>query len=300
MKSFKQLDESHGFAKGWVHKTGKMFIWKSFTPYHVQFLVNNLSKFGMRKSSVMTMLKNKYNQYDSPTPEEDAEEYFEGMKTGYNDIYKPVEWLAMKKGWCRVVLDPPYPGMGGIDLKTLHQCAEHLDKKYASVFNKSQRGSIELEIFEVRNRKRPDDYDIDRIRVDGTDWDAWVKRGGHPDRLPRRTEIGATMAMFRESFLTEAPGKYAQVLFKDDMDFTNPEIQVFGLGVYTLESLRRNMSMKLEDLSKRLVSSPRFVHKQITDSKSILHNFAGALNDVENEMRDPRTKRKITMMKKKR
>ena len=105
-----------------------------------------------------------------------------------------------------------------------------------------------------------------------------------------------------ESFQLDEARKLAQVMWKDDMDFDNPEIQVIGLGVYTLKTLRRNVASKLEDLAKRVDAGrdSEFAHKQVTDTKGILHNMLGALFEVEQELSSSASKRKITMMKKKR
>ena len=103
-----------------------------------------------------------------------------------------------------------------------------------------------------------------------------------------------------ESVQLDEARKLAQVMWKDDMDFDNPEIQVFGLGVYTLKTLRKNIAMKLEDLAKRVETDSSWVWKQITDPKQIMHNLVGALYDVEEELNSSASKRKITMMKKKR
>ena len=103
-----------------------------------------------------------------------------------------------------------------------------------------------------------------------------------------------------ESVQLDEARKLAQVMWKDDMDFDNPEIQVFGLGVYTLKTLRKNIAMKLEDLAKRVETDSSWVWKQITDPKQIMHNLVGALYDAEEELRSPASKRKMTMMKRKR
>ena len=89
-------------------------------------------------------------------------------------------------------------------------------------------------------------------------------------------------------------------MWKDDMDFDNPEIQIFGLGVYTLKTLRKNISMKLEDLSKRVDNNWGWVWEQINNPKAILHDLVNALQDVEEELNTSASKRKITMMKRKR
>ena len=109
------------------------------------------------------------------------------------------------------------------------------------------------------------------------------------------------MESFKKHKLNEAR-KLAQVMWKDDMDFDNPEIQVFGLGVFTLKTLRRNVASKLEDLAKRVDAGrdSEFAHKQVTDTKGILHNMLGALFEAEQELSSSASKRKITMMKRKR
>ena len=107
-------------------------------------------------------------------------------------------------------------------------------------------------------------------------------------------------AKMMESIQLHEARKLSQIMWKDDMDFDNPEIQVFGLGVYTLKTLRKNIAMKLEDLAKRVETDSSWVWKQITDPKQIMHNLVGALYDVEEELNSSASKRKITMMKRKR
>lgn len=109
-------------------------------------------------------------------------------------------------------------------------------------------------------------------------------------------------ANMMESLQLNEGRKLGQVMWKDDMDFDNPEIHIIGLGVYTLKTLRSNIAMKLEDLAKRLRNDENssWAWKQITNPKEILHNLVGALYEVEDELSRPASKRKITMMKKKR
>ena len=49
--------EGSGFKKGWAN-SGKMLIHGGMKPYHVQQLVNNLSKFGIKKADVMNWIEN--------------------------------------------------------------------------------------------------------------------------------------------------------------------------------------------------------------------------------------------------
>jgi hypothetical protein len=107
-------------------------------------------------------------------------------------------------------------------------------------------------------------------------------------------------ANMMESLQLDEGRKVAGIMWKDDMDLDNPEIQIFGLGVYTLKSLRRDISSKLEDLAKRVDNNWEWVWKQITEPKAILHNLVNALQDATDELNKPASKRKITMMKRSR
>jgi len=56
MKSFKQyITEGSDLKKGWA-KGSKMLIHTGMKPYHVEQLVTNLSKFGIKKADVMKIL----------------------------------------------------------------------------------------------------------------------------------------------------------------------------------------------------------------------------------------------------
>ena len=187
------ITEGSGFEKGWAHKSGKMLIHRGMRPYHVQQLVNNLSKFGIKKADVMNILVKRYkDKFDAPDPLTGAKSALVDLESGADDIDHEIESLAMKKGWCRVVLDTPYPSMGGIDLKTMHAVAKKLTNKYPKVFGPDMT-SMELNIYKDGSHKK-------RHAIKGSyDWKQWLDKGGDPDRIGAgRTEIGATMAMFRD------------------------------------------------------------------------------------------------------
>ena len=59
MLSFLQFlkEASSREKKGWVHsKTGKTLLWTGVSPYHVQYVMKNLSKFGLKEKDVMDIL----------------------------------------------------------------------------------------------------------------------------------------------------------------------------------------------------------------------------------------------------
>ena len=198
MKSFKQyISEASNFLKGWAHKSGKMHIWKGMDPYHVQFMVNNLSKFRVKESDVINLLKKRFASWDVPDKNKEVKNHLKDLKSGLTDVDHEIEMFAMKKGWCRVVLES-FSSIGGTDLKTIHAVAKHLDKKYPKVFEPKNFRQVELQLFlpaRGRGSNRKHKY-IDNAY----DWEQWLKKGGDPDRIGGgRTEIGATMAMFREA-----------------------------------------------------------------------------------------------------
>jgi len=200
MKSFKHYITEVSLSKGWAHKSGKMHIWRGIQPYHVQFMVNNLSKFGVKESDVIKIITKRFASWDVPDKKKEVIEYLRGLQSGREDVDHEIEMLVLKKGWCRVSLEENYPFIGGIDLKIMHAVGKHLDKKYPKAFKDIR--NLELHIFGTKpapgmrssGRSRNIKY-IDNAY----DWDQWLKKGGDPDRLGAgRTEIGSTMAQFRE------------------------------------------------------------------------------------------------------
>ena len=193
------ITEGSGFEKGWAHKSGKMLIHRGMRPYHVQQLVNNLSKFGIKKADVMNILVKRYkDKFDAPDPLKVAKSALVDLESGEDDIDHEIEWLVIKKGWCRVVLDSPYPSIGGKDLKTIHAVAKKLTSKYPKVFG-YEMTSAELSIHSARSMGGVGEPSK-RYHIKGSyDWKQWLSKGGDPDRIGAgRTEIGATMAMFRD------------------------------------------------------------------------------------------------------
>tara|TARA_Y100001973_G_C5154286_1_gene309851 strand:- start:788 stop:1273 length:486 start_codon:yes stop_codon:yes gene_type:complete len=159
-------------------------------PYHVQTLVNNLSKFGIRESTVLKMLEKRYDGWSSPDPEEDAADHLANLKSGFTDVDYEVEWLVIKKGWARVVFDD-HMSIGAKDLKTLHAIAKVVDKKYP----KYPKGMYECELtVKTEDGRSEKDYRIE----DPWQWEEWIKKGGDPKKIGKgRSDIGRTMAQFR-------------------------------------------------------------------------------------------------------
>ena len=196
MKSFKQYIaefRTGQFQKGWIHKSGKAILSRGEQPWHVQILVNSLSKFGIKKSVVLGTLVKRFDGWDAPDPEESADKHLERLRTGDIDVDTEIDLLAMKKGWCRVVFDD-HSSIQGSDLKTIHSVARIIDKKYPNVV----QGTLAWELSIETGEKGPNSAVRPWVIWDSEHWEQWVKKGGDPKKVqPGRSEIGRKMAMFR-------------------------------------------------------------------------------------------------------
>jgi len=178
------------FQKGWIHKTGKAILSRGEQPWHVQILINNLPKFGIKKSDVYKTLVNRFDGWDAPDPEEQADKLIGRLSSGDIDVDPEIDFLAMKKGWCRVVFDD-HSSIQGPDLKTIHSVAKIIDKKYPNAV----QGMLSFELTVVRS----DGKDVRPWVIWDTEhWEQWIKKGGDPNKAEQgRSEIGRTMAQFR-------------------------------------------------------------------------------------------------------
>mgnify|MGYP003142770046 CR=1 FL=1 len=153
-------------------------------------MVNNLSKFGIKKSDVHRTLVKRFDGWDAPEPEESADDHLDLLLSGTIDVDPDIDFLAMKKGWCRVVFDD-HSSIQGPDLKTIHSVAKVIDKKYQNAV----QGMLSFELSVVRS----DGKDVRPWVIWDTElWEQWIKKGGDPKKAEQsRSEIGRTMAQFR-------------------------------------------------------------------------------------------------------
>jgi hypothetical protein len=193
MLTFKQFiaEGRNALQKGWIHKTGKSLITRGMRPYHVETFVNNLSKFGVKESDIMNILVKRYDGWDAPDPEEDAKAELGYLRSGRSDVDKELEYLAMKKGWCRVVLDD-VSSIGGMNMKSIYDVAKVIDKKFPSVVNNMR--FMELIPYTRTGNRGKGEVDIEDTHI----WREWIKKGGDPKKIGQgRSDIGRTMAQFR-------------------------------------------------------------------------------------------------------
>ena len=183
MKSFKQyITEAKKLrVKGWGHKSGKLVmtpIVGQYKPYHSQFLVNNLGKFGLKEKDIIDVLKDKHGDIPS------AEKFFDRLSSGKADRDSDITNYMEELGWHSVVVDSGNNAIEGAmhNKKAIHKIAKALDKKYgADAIFPDNSAYIELGIDEIYNK---------------FDWKYYIKTGKFSSG---RTEIGQTMAQFREA-----------------------------------------------------------------------------------------------------
>jgi len=189
--------------KGWAHKSGKLILWKGMKPYHVQYIVKNLSKFGLKEKEVLDVLEARMDSFGAPNPKEDAKKHLEQLIAGTPIDRDPtIEYLAMKRGWCRVVLGK-FASIGGYDIRTIHQVAKQIDKK-----KDWTTGIKSLELWEYGESngsiKKGNQATTKMAGSLDNSYDVglWVDgKSADPSNVGKgRTEIGRTMAQFREGF----------------------------------------------------------------------------------------------------
>lgn len=201
MKSFKQyISEGRGDAKGWINlKTKKSYTTRGMRPYHVEFIIKKPRDFGLNKKQILDYLEKKYDMMDAPDPAEEAQKAYSDMLSGRIDIDRNIEVMAMKKGWHRVV-GGSYASIGGDKKLTDRQVGVILsvmeDQGLIGAAAKVRTKEVALEVYEPYDRP-----DVNaRVRyygeVNASEIQNLIK--GKP-RGAKQTDIGRTMAMFREA-----------------------------------------------------------------------------------------------------
>ena len=193
MKSFIQYitEASRGLVKGWVHKSGKIMDTTMYTRYHIMQVVINLRKFGLNKNKMLKIIRDAYPD----APEEFAEKHLDSLQTGKVDNDTHIEEYLQKRGWCMFVIDTKHASISGWDEKSTKQAAKALDAKHLPF--ETRKG---LKLFEVKLVRGRPKYINSKF-----DWYNWLEG---KKTAGKRTEIGATMAQFREDLLGEAQGRW--------------------------------------------------------------------------------------------
>ena len=204
MKSFKTyITESMGDTKGWVNpKSKKAYSTERMRPYHVEFIVRKPRDYGVSKKQILDYLEKKYDLMDALDPATEAKQAYDDMLSGRIDIDRNIEVMAMKKGWYRVV-GGTYGSIGGLrkpNDRELTAILNMMEDEGIIGYGGGGTKEIGVEVFEPSDRE-----DVNaRVRyVDTLDRSMTANLLRGRKRGDKQTEIGRTMAMFRE-FVMEA------------------------------------------------------------------------------------------------
>ena len=188
--------------KGWIHgRKRKLILWKpkSHTrPYHTEHIANNPKSYGMTEHDLLKIIAKGMDGFE---PEDDeTKDIFQDIKVGRFDRSDEIDDHMYSQGWVRVVLNK---GTSSIEAPRAYKrnilpAAKVLAKRFAWE-------QIEfLEIGDILND------DVPELISDEGSWKTYLKTG----KIPKKTEIGSTMAMFREWTQLDE-GKFGHTLWID-------------------------------------------------------------------------------------
>ena len=184
--------------KGWVNpKTGKTQIIQGHSPYHVMMIANNPRFYGLTEKLILNHLIETYEERDSPTPEEDAKSAMQRLKSGERDMDYGVELLAMEKGWVRFV-EGEYAEISGrkrFNDRELRKILQLIDKETPLTMKSKTTMGLQQYRPVGKTDVKVDLYD----NLEMNEIKNLIKGRKRGDK---QTEIGRTMAMFREAVKT--------------------------------------------------------------------------------------------------
>ena len=238
MKSFKRfIAESVGETKGWVNpKTKKAYYTEQMRPYHVEFIVRKPRDYGVTKKQILDYLEKKYDLMDALDPPTEAKRAYDDMLSGRIDIDRNIEVMAMKKGWYRVV-GGMYGSIGGLrkpNDRELSVILNIMEDEGIIGFGGAGTKEIGVETYEPSDRE-----DVNpRIRyADGLSRTMTANLLRGRKRGDKQTEIGRTMAMFREdkrvpkTRKNQDPDTHSDLYTDED-----PRGTIHGLGFKDVET----------------------------------------------------------------
>ena len=194
------LQERRETIKGWVNPQKKKVIQtKGMKPYHVMMIAKNPRQFGMQQKTILNRLEIGFDAMDSPEPEADAKEHLAALKSGVRDVDRSVEVLAMKRGWYRVYGGEwcEISGVKSLSDRELTQILELMQENGMIAYGGREMKELELQVYIPP--KKNDRYQSVDVKPDGRLQQFEIqnllsgKRRGF-----KQTEIGRTMAMFRD------------------------------------------------------------------------------------------------------
>jgi hypothetical protein len=180
--------------KGWVNsKTGKMNMWQSNSPYHIGHVASNPQKYGYTRDELIDVLKNsKITVFIGS-----ISDYFASLVDGSRDVSLDIENHMFDDGWIRITMEETtWKGMGladimGRNLREIHKGLKIMERKGYVLDVLLGNAIITLWTGQQRANLKPE------LRIQDTlSWREFMKTGRPPKE--DRTEIGRTMARFRE------------------------------------------------------------------------------------------------------
>ena len=280
MKSFKKfiVEGINTEIKGWVHpKKKKVYLTKSMRPYHVEFIAKKPRDFGITEKNILDVLEKWNDSMDAPEPADDAKNDLAKIKKGDIDKQKLVEYLAMKKGWYRVV-GADWSEITGLKIndKIIHDILNIMEDERVIPYDGKGIKSI------ICGEYRPQaggDYIVEKsIKI--LEGDA-ILRALRGKKTGKRTEIGRTMAQFREAvdpktllnkFNTLKKGDTIKVKYKSSMSSSKAPLEL------VVTSGKRTVGKaKVERIILKSKSNPRGV-------KYYLYNRDGKVSFAVGDM----------------
>lgn len=201
MKSFGQyITESlkGNMLIGWISPRDKMYLYRADNnknKYHTQIITRLLSYDDIKKhmgprikNDIMSDMGHFVKDGDMTQDQIDGiiensyKTMFDKLSSGKIDGHFEMEESLSKSGWVKIRIDRKVGGVSAIlceDLKRCHKAAKILDKEFGGW----QGLAVET--------MYPDDGGTS-VRDEKT-WEIYLKTG----QVPKRTDIGRTMAQFR-------------------------------------------------------------------------------------------------------
>ena len=191
---FSQFNEAtrtpRTLTKGWVNiVTGQIIEWTDMDQYHAMYMLKNLDKFrNIEYTELWGLL---------------GDETLDSLETGELDRYDVEQYMNFvhSRGWFGYFVGKD---MGGVYVDNLRQAqvaVKALEKKgysYSSIFTRPSKYESDGFAVTIANKKPFKEYFLQDAQM----WKHFVRTGKILD-TSKRSEIGNTMAMFRESKLQE-------------------------------------------------------------------------------------------------
>jgi hypothetical protein len=196
MKSFtSHIAEATGVKeKGWANKSGKLVMTRirpPYYPYHLQMVVMKPRVFGTTEEQIKNYVKDHWDVRAHGSPKDkdkNLDILWDKALAGKIDREVTIEEFVMRKGWSRVVIDGGSSSIENVHIteRQMHKIAKSIDKNYGSsvLFPESSA------FFELTGKE------FSEVIYNKLDWDYYIKTGKYT--APKRSEIGRTMAQFRE------------------------------------------------------------------------------------------------------